>query len=270
MKRRSLMGAVMGASALVPVLTHQLPAQAQVLDLNDAINKAGRQRMLSQRLAKSWCAIGLNVLPDLARETLQQSMAVFDRQLAELKAFAPNEDIRSRYQSLEPLWSDYKAVLVGSPPAKERAPKLFALASLVLQAAHQGTVQLESASGRPLGKLVNIAGRQRMLSQRMAAFYFSACWDVQSRAAMAELNTAHDEFLAAHDLLKKAPEATPAIRSELAQAEAQFVFFAAALRALRHGQPDARGMANIFTTSERILQTMDSVTGMFSKQGLPA
>jgi hypothetical protein len=266
MKRRHLLG----AAALAPALTPIIPALAQVTDLNDAINKAGRQRMLSQRLAKSWCAIGLDVLPDLARETLQQSMAVFDRQLAELKAFAPNADIRSRYQTLEPLWSDYKAVLVGSPPTKERAPKLFSLAGLVLQAAHQGTVQLEQASGRPLGKLVNIAGRQRMLSQRMAAFYFAACWDVQSRTALVELNTAHDEFVAAHELLKKAPEATPAIRNELAQAEAQFVFFAAALRALRPGQPDARGMANLFTTSERILQTMDGVTGMFSKQGLPA
>ena len=270
MKRRKLMGAVVGAAALAPVLTPFVPVHAQVTDLNDAINKAGRQRMLSQRLAKSWCAIGLNVLPDQAREALQQSMAVFDRQLAELKAFAPSADIRARYQALEPLWSDYKGVLVGSPPAKESAPKLFALAGLVLQAAHQGTVQLEQASGRPLGKLVNIAGRQRMLSQRMAAFYFSACWDVQPRAALAELNTAHDEFVAAHQVLKKAPEATPAIRNELDQAEAQFVFFAAALRALRHGQPDARGMANIFTTSERILQTMDGVTGMFSKQGLPA
>jgi hypothetical protein len=36
------------------------------------------------------------------------------------------------------------------------------------------------------------------------------------------------------------------------------------------GRPDARGMAKLFTTSERILQTMDGVTGMFSKQGLPA
>lgn len=266
MKRRSLLC----AGALAPVLTPIFPAQAQVTDLNDAINKAGRQRMLSQRLAKSWCAIGLNVLPDLARETLQQSMAVFDRQLVELKAFAPNAEIRARYQTLEPLWSDYKAVLVGTLPAKQRANSLFALAGLVLQAAHQGTVQLEQVSGRPLGKLVNIAGRQRMLSQRMAAFYFAACWDVQSRTAQAELNTAHDEFVAAHELLKTAPEATPAIRAELAQAEAQFVFFAAALRALRPGQPDARGMANVFTTSERILQTMDGVTGMFSKQGLPA
>jgi len=268
-KRRRLLGAAL-APVMAPVLMPTGPAHAQVLDLNDAINKAGRQRMLSQRLAKSWCAIGLKVLPDLARETLQQSMAVFDRQLVELKAYAPHAEVRARYQTLEPLWSDYKAVLVGSPPAKERAQHLFALAGLVLQAAHQGTVQLEQASGRPLGRLVNIAGRQRMLSQRMAAFYFSACWDVQSRAALVELNTAHDEFVAAHELLKKAPEATPAIRAELAQAEAQFVFFAAALRTLKPGQSDARGMANVFTTSERILQTMDGVTGMFSKQGLPA
>ncbi len=266
MKRRTLLG----AGALAPLLTPMIPAQAQVTDLNDAINKAGRQRMLSQRMAKSWCAVGLNVVPDQARETLQQSMAVFDRQLAELKAFAPNAEIRARYQTLEPLWSDYKAVLVGTLPARERANSLFALAGLVLQAAHQGTVQLEQASGKPLGRLVNIAGRQRMLSQRMAAFYFSACWGVQPRAALVELNTAQDEFTAAHELLKKAPEATPAIHAELAQAEAQFVFFGAALRALKPGQPDARGMANVFTTSERILQTMDGVTGMFSKQGLPA
>jgi hypothetical protein len=121
-----------------------------------------------------------------------------------------------------------------------------------------------------LNDAINKAGRQRMLSQRMAAFHFSACWDVQSRTALVELNTAHDEFVAAHELLKKAQEATPAIRNELAQAEAQFVFFAAALGALRPGQPDARGMASLFTTRERILQTMDGVTGMFSKQGLPA
>ena len=32
-------------------------AQAQVTDLNDAINKAGRQRMLSQRMGKAWLAL---------------------------------------------------------------------------------------------------------------------------------------------------------------------------------------------------------------------
>ena len=36
-----------------------LPAWAQVKDLNDAINKAGRQRMLSRRAAKAYMALAL-------------------------------------------------------------------------------------------------------------------------------------------------------------------------------------------------------------------
>eukprot|EP01041_Mallomonas_annulata_P034976 gene34976-57850_t len=34
-----------------------LPARAQVADLSDAINKAGRQRMLSQRMGEAWLAL---------------------------------------------------------------------------------------------------------------------------------------------------------------------------------------------------------------------
>ncbi|MCL4695793.1 MAG: type IV pili methyl-accepting chemotaxis transducer N-terminal domain-containing protein, partial [Burkholderiaceae bacterium] len=40
---------------VAPLLSAWLaPASAQVRDINDAINKAGRQRMLSQRLAKAY------------------------------------------------------------------------------------------------------------------------------------------------------------------------------------------------------------------------
>jgi nitrate/nitrite-specific signal transduction histidine kinase len=261
MQRRNLLHFGLGGGALLLVPGLALP---QVIDINDAINKAGRQRMLSQRVAKSYMALGQKVHGD-ADKILGASMALFDRQLVELKAFAPTPEIKATYATLESAWSECKTALVGAAPAKAGAEQVLALSGKVLQLANQGTVQFEAHSGKPVGRLVNIAGRQRMLSQRMAAFYLSASWGVQAAAAQAELAKARDEFLKAHEVLKTAPEATAAIKAELQLAESQFAFFDTALRNLRPGAADTTAQMNVFTTSERILQVMDGVTGMYSK-----
>jgi hypothetical protein len=261
MKRRHFIAS--GAAAGLMLV--QTQPKAQVVDLNDAINKAGRQRMLSQRMAKSYLAAGQDVELWLAERTLGASMALFDRQLVELKVFAPLPEIKLTYQLLETAWGDYKAALVGNKPDKAQADTVLVLAGNVLRLAHQGTGQLEKVSGKPVGKLVNVAGRQRMLSQRMAAFYLSATWGVKAKEAAVEINKARDEFIAAHRFLKAAPEATPAIRAELELAELQWGFFDDALHSLRPGNSEHGAMTNVFTTSERILQVMDRVTGMYSK-----
>lgn len=237
----------------------------QVVDLNDAINKAGRQRMLSQRLVKTYMALGQKVEASAAENVLNTSMAVFDRQLVELKTFAPAADIKTTYSELEAKWAEFKAALIGTAPSKAAAERVLTLSGQVLQLANKGTVQLEGVSGQPAGKLVNLAGRQRMLSQRMAAFYLSASWGVQAAQSSTEMAKARQEFLAAHEVLKAAPESTAPIKSQLALAETQFAFFEVALKTLQPGTPNPQNQANVFTTSERILQVMDAVTGMYAK-----
>jgi hypothetical protein len=259
-KRRQLLL----AAAAVPFGTSL--AHAQIVDINDAINKAGRQRMLSQRMAKSYFAMGQEVEPELAVRTLSASTALFDRQLVELKLFAPPA-IKPTYLKLEAAWSDYKAALVGTNPSRAQAPVVLELADTVLGIAHQGTGQFEKVSGKPLGRLVNMSGRQRMLSQRMAAFYLGASWGVSPATSLAEINKARDEFLRAQQILRSAPEATDQIKSEIELADMQWTFFDAALNTLREGHADQRALSHVFTTSERILQVMDSVTGMYTALG---
>jgi Type IV pili methyl-accepting chemotaxis transducer N-term len=242
-------------------------AKAQVLSLNEAINKAGRQRMLSQRMAKAWLALGQGVNVPRAEKVLGDSMALFDRQFVELKAYAPTPEILATYKALEPTWADYKAALVGNRPDRSTATQLLALDAKVLKLAHQGTVQLEQHSGKALGKLVNMAGRQRMLSQRSAKFYLSQCWGAEVPGAAQELNKARAEFATALEVLDKAPEASTAIRQELELARQQWVFFDNALARLKVERGNAMHATEVFASSENILKVMDQVTGMFSHLG---
>jgi len=146
------------------------PASAQISSLNEAINKAGRQRMLSQRMAKSGLALGQGVELKRAEKILFDSMAWFDRQFVELKAYAPTPEIEASYKALEPVWSDYKSALVGSAPDRSAAPILLGLDAKVLKLTHQCTAQLEQYSGKATGKLVNVAGRQALVLQPPGQF----------------------------------------------------------------------------------------------------
>ncbi|ODV41877.1 hypothetical protein AWV79_32130 [Cupriavidus sp. UYMMa02A] len=238
-------------------------AFADTLTINSAINKAGRQRMLSQRMAKAYCQAGLGVEVERSKKILEQSMALFDRQLADLKAFAPTPEIKDTYDRLGQTWIVYKQLLAGSEPNTETVKKIAAASEDVLKLSQQGTAQLEMHSGTSAGKLINVAGRQRMLSQRIAKISMFRAWGITSPKTAQELDTAAREFGAALELLTAAPQNTPAIRSELQLAGSQWLFFEEALK--QTGVSRAEQLRNIATTSERILQVMDDVTGMYEE-----
>lgn len=260
MKRRNFL-----ASALL--LTNQMGwsslAQAQVLNMADAINKSGRQRMLSQRLAKSYLQIGMEVDLEHSKKILDTSLASFDRQLVELRAFAPTPEIKATLAETEKIWLGYKQLLVGKVPNKADGKILLGLSEELLRMTDMATTQLEKYAGSSTAQLVNWSGRQRMLSQKMAKYYQAAQWEIATKEGGNMLEAARKEFVAGLVKLNAAPVNTPKIKEELTLAQQQWVFFDLALK-----QADDKrrlGATNVATTSERILEIMDRVTGLYQQ-----
>ncbi len=258
---RNIIAAVALACMAVLIDAAGNPAQAQISDINSAINKAGRQRMLSQRLAKAYLQVGQDIDSERSAKILDVSIALFDRQLVELKNFAPTPEIKNTYLNLERSWLAYKDVLVGAKPSAEGARRVMEINEEVLSLAHRGTVQLEKHSGTTQGRLVNIAGRQRMLSQRMAKFYQAIRWGVAPVNAQAELDKARREFVAGLEELSSAKINTPAILEVLDEGRKLWALYDAVLQR-RGNKAHATDVAGV---SENLLEVMNTATGMYEK-----
>jgi nitrate/nitrite-specific signal transduction histidine kinase len=237
-------------------------AQAQVANINDAINKAGSLRYMANRLAKAYFQIGMGVDVDRSRRILDSAIAMYDRRVVELKNYSPTPEIKETYLNLEKTWGSYKDLLVGSKPNAENGRKILELSEEVVNIANKATGQLAAHSGTTQGNLVNISGRQRMLSQRIAKYAQAMNWGVASAGAQGEIDKSKAEFVQKLGELSAAKINTQQIKDELELGKQQWMFFDAALS----GKGDKKANAtNIATTSERILEVMDNVVGMYEK-----
>lgn len=249
--------AVLQAGAAVLLLAALPSAQAQ-LALSTGLNRVARFRALSQRIAKAYCQIHLHVLPDQAHAVLASARKLVQVGFEDLEKAQWPGDLGRHIAGVRTLADSLDALLI-QPPTKASVAAVALQADKMLAAADAATTAFEKQSKAGTVRLVSTAGRQRMLSQRLAKNYSLAAAGLESKAAGEQMMADAVEFKQALAILAVAPISTPAIRNELAQGEMQWVFFDAALQR----KPDPRGLEAVATTSERLLEVMDKLTGLY-------
>jgi hypothetical protein len=270
MKRREF---VLQSVALVGVaLSSNVWAQApktqsarnEPMRIGAAIDRSGRQRMLSQRMAKAQLQILNATQVDRSRRVLSESIRSFDESLTALEAFAPDAESKGHLVAQRDVWNRYKAVLEKAPQASSVAT-IVNLSDEVLATGERATNSFARIAGRAGGSIVDVSGRQRMLSQRIAKLYAQGVAVGDIKPGAKDIEAASAQFVSAMKQLEASPQNNDYIRQMLVVAQSQWAFYERAVRSALTGSQSASLADDVAKSSENILLTMDSVTAAYAQ-----
>ncbi len=177
--------ALLSAAAPLPTFAQETAVTAQ--SVAHRIDVAGRQRMLTQRMAKYFCYARSNVNPAESAAILTKAMGLFEATHIALKAGNTDQEIfaethtipLAKWEELNSYWNPLKAIyenaLGGTLITEEEFARANGLTGEALKRANDLVVANRTAYASFLGDgaaaealLIDLYGRQRMLSQKLS------------------------------------------------------------------------------------------------------
>jgi hypothetical protein len=145
------------------------------------INLAGRQRMLTQKMSKEMLLVAKGIDADANRTSLGKTAELFDTTLkglingdAEL-GLPPTEGktIVRQLGKVQGLWSEFHGIVDavvkgGEVPVDKVATLNLPLLKNMNTAVRLYEKEAKKATGRSAGVVINLSGKQRMLTQKMS------------------------------------------------------------------------------------------------------
>ncbi len=237
----------------VPVVS--AAAKADTLKLVDI---AGRQRMLSQRMSKDYMYVGNKVAVSKAKKQLETSVKEFKKAHDKLVNSINNEEIKNLLAFVQMSSEDFE-VMVKESFTTDNAQLVLDLSESMLEGSQYVVSSLREALNIKASKIVDISGRQRMLSQRIAKYYIAYQSGIKDKNTVDQMNETVKLFNDSHKILMLNKENTPEINRKLNEIEKLWkIVHKFYLNIEKGGLPHI-----VFSTTDKITTKMNEVTKLY-------
>ena len=232
----------------------------EIKNLSQAVDVAGKQRMFTQRMLKDYIMVGMKNYFHNPEKDLKSIMVAFEDHMESLYDFATDIETKKSIEVSKKLWKPTKMML-GVTPTIENAKVLQVKLEALLRAADETTKRFAKLTGKKSGRIINISGRQRMLSQRITALYMMKSWGISNLEIQEKMGAAMKLFRDSHQKLKAYERNNPEINRLLEKVGQNFMSFEVMY--------DAKALTPslLFEKSMMILKDMNRVTGLYAEMG---
>jgi len=219
----------------------------------EALERAGAQRMLSQRLLRLQAQALLGLEPATAAQLQAESAARIEANLARLHELLHGA-LREVLGPVQEAWAALQQSLRGEPRQDQLSTQDSA-AQQLLECSETLVHAIAQTGHEQAPRLLVLCTRQRLLSQRLV-----------KEALLAQLDPGHDpqrlalgldEFLRALQTLRNAPLHSPGLQAAFDAVDREWDRL---LRGLRQGQGGSPALRDLCERSERLLQALDALT----------
>lgn len=232
---------------------------AQTLTVAKAINMAGKQRMLVNKMAKSYMALGGNIRAEEAAKDLDDVTATFNESQRELTNFAKTKETKEAIAYANSIWNDFRMKLT-SEPNIINAESVILESRILTNACNTVVEKLQTENITALASpLVNNCGKQRMNLQRLSMLFMAKSWGVN----YANLDRDLKETIAAVESnlynLTSAKDNTPDINTALAFQKSEWGFLKNTFNS------EIVKASNIYSSTNVMTKEFDNITAMYTK-----
>lgn len=234
---------------------------SQNLSKGEVIGKAGIQRMLCIKMAKSYMSIGAGIKTRDSAKELDDASSLFNENFNDLTIYAKTTETKDALTFVGYLWTKFREK-ISSTPSVDQSPSVITDSYNLMQACNVVAEKFVVSTNSKTAILPNICGKQRMFAQKLGMLYMAKYWRIPYKNLDKDLCETIANYETGLETLVKAEENTEDINTILKLQKNEWAYLKKSF------DPEEKTNllpASIFNSTNLMTRNFDKATALYEK-----